>query len=127
MRTSLVIAMLLLGATLAAGMLTSSEVHRISDQYVSAAEELQSMTEHQEWNRAAETVAAYIDAWERTEPALQMLINHEDTDSVTLSLVLLQAAIRSRDEPGCSAACAELRENALHLWHRDAFNLANVL
>ena len=85
------------------------------------------MTARQEWARAADVVSAYIESWQASEPALQMLINHEDTDSVTLSLVLLQAAIRSQDMAGCSAACAELRENALHLWHRDAFTLANVL
>lgn len=58
---------------------------------------------------------------------LQMLINHEDTDAVTLSLLLLQAAIEAQDVPGCLAACAQMRENAQHLYHRDAFTLANVL
>ena len=120
MRTSLWIALALLAATLLSGWVTSREVLRISDRYVSAAEELSSMTEHREWQRAAETAEAYLNTWQKTVPALQMLINHEDTDSVTLSLVQLKAAIRA-------VACAELRENAQHLYHRDAFTAANVL
>lgn len=85
------------------------------------------MAEKHEWARAAETAAAYLESWRETVPFLQMLINHEDTDSVTLSLVQLQAAIRAEDEAGCFIACAELRENAQHLYHRDGFTLANVL
>lgn len=85
------------------------------------------MAEKQEWARAAETAAAYLDTWRETVPVLQTLINHEDTDSVTLSLLQLQAAIRAEDMAGCFTACAELRENARHLYHRDGFTLANVL
>ena len=127
MRTSLWIALALLAATLLSGWVTSREVLRISDRYVSAAEELSSMTEHREWQRAAETAEAYLNTWQETVPALQMLINHEDTDSVTLSLVQLKAAIRAEDVTACFVACAELRENAQHLYHRDAFTAANVL
>ena len=127
MRTGLYISLLLLAATIAAGMVSAGEIGRISARYVSAAEELSVMTEKHDWERAAQTVAAYLDSWRDTVPALQTLINHEDTDSVTLSLLQLQAAIRAKDEAGCFTACAELRENALHLYHRDGFSWANVL
>lgn len=127
MRTSLCIALATLLITIAAGLLTAGEIRQVSERYVSAAEELQSMTEHGEWPRAEETVQAYIDSWREAVPLLQTVINHDDTDDVTLSLLALQAAIRARDMPGCLTACAELRENAQHLYHRDAFTLANVL
>lgn len=127
MRTSLCIALVLLAVTLGSGLLTAQEVKRVSERYVSASEELLSMTEHAEWARAAETVQAYLDTWRETMPMLQMLINHEDTDSVTVALVTLRAAIRAEDQAGCYIACAELWENARHLYHRDAFTLANVL
>lgn len=127
MRTSLWIALALLALTVAAGLFTAGEVRLVSERYVSAAEELRSMTAHGEWSRAGETVQAYLEGWREMVPTLQMLINHEDTDDVTLALVTLQAAIDAQDLPGCLAACAGLRESAQHLYHRDAFTLANVL
>lgn len=127
MRTSLCIALVLLAVTVGSGLLTAQEIGRVSERYVSASEELRSMAEHEEWTRAAQTVQAYLDTWRETLPFLQMLINHEDTDSVTLALVTLQAGIRAEDQAACYVACAELRENARHLYHRDGFTLANVL
>lgn len=127
MRTSLWIALLLLAATIIGGLLTAHGMRMVSDRYVSAAEELRILTEKGDWQRAAETAAAYLADWQEQVPLLQTLINHDDTDSVTLALVTLQAAIQAQDEPGCLIACAELRENAQHLYHRDAFTLANVL
>ena len=127
MRTSLCIALATLALTIAAGFVTAGEIRQVSERYVSAAEELQSMTEHGEWQRAGETVQAYLDSWRDRVPVLQTIINHDDTDDVTMALLTLQAAIRAQDAPGCYEACAQLRENAQHLYHRDAFTLANVL
>jgi len=126
-RTGLCVSLVLLALTIAGGLYSGREVRMISERYVSAAEELSILTEKQEWARAADIAAAYLKTWRDTVPVLQTLINHEDTDSVTLSLLQLQAAIRARDNSGCFTACAELRENALHLYHRDGFTLANVL
>lgn len=127
MRTGLCISLALLALTIAGGLYSAHEIRGVSDRYVSAAEELSVMAEKGEWPRAAETVAAYLESWRGAVPLLQTLINHEDTDSVTLSLLQLQAAIRARDASACFVACAELRENARHLYHRDGFTLANVL
>lgn len=127
MRTKLWIALALLMLTIAGGVLEQMETRRLSERYVSAAEELQIMAEKQEWPRAAETAAAYIEKWERTVPWLQILINHEDIDDVTLALEHLQASIKAREQADCYAACAELKENARHIHHRDAFTLGNVL
>ena len=127
MRTSLCIAVALLAATILAGTMTENAMRRVSDRYVSAAEELRSLTQQGQWERAAEVVETYLTDWRGQVSMLQMLINHEDTDAVTLSLLLLRAAIEAQDVPGCLAACAQMRENAQHLHHRDAFTLANVL
>lgn len=127
MRTSLWIAVGLLAAVLLAGTLTSGQMRAVSERYVAAAEELYILSVQGEWQRAAETASAYLADWRSLVPLLQMFINHEDTDSMTLSLVTLQAGIAARDIPGCLTACAELRENAQHLYHRDAFTWANVL
>lgn len=127
MRTSVVIAIVLLAAVILGGVLTEGAMRRVSDRYVAASEELRALVKAEDWPRASQTTAAYLDDWQARVPALQMLINHDDTDDVTLSLALLQAAIDAQDVPGCLEACAQLKENALHLHHRDAFTLANVL
>ena len=127
MRTSLVIAISLLCLTLAAGLLEEHETRMLSQRYQSAAEELHIMTGKADWERASATVTAYLETWQSTVPWLQVLINHEDIDDVTLALERLQAAIEAREQGSCFEACAELRENARHIHHRDAFSLGNVL
>jgi len=127
MRTGLWISLLLLGATLALGWWEACENRELSRRYVSAAEELRTLTEMQDWPRAAEVVSAYIEDWQHTVPWLQILINHEDIDDVTLALVRLQSAIRAQEKSACYEACAELKENARHIYHRDALTLGNVL
>jgi len=72
-------------------------------------------------------VSAYMEDWQHTVPWLQILINHEDIDDVTLALVRLQSAIRAQEKSACYEACAELKENARHIYHRDALTLGNVL
>ena len=127
MRTSLIVSLLLLMSVIAGGMLEEKKTAALSARYVSAAEELRIMAEKADWSRAYETAAAYIEDWEETARWLQTLINHEDIDDVTLALVHLEAAVAAKDQPGCYAACAELKENARHIHHRDAFTLGNVL
>ncbi|MDD6051026.1 MAG: DUF4363 family protein [Clostridiales bacterium] len=127
MRTSLWIAIALLVVTICASLLEVAETRGLSQRYVSASEEILVMVEKQDWARAAETVAAYLESWEQTVPWLQILINHDDIDDVTLSLMRLEAGIRAGEKATCYEACAELKENARHIHHRDAFTLGNVL
>ena len=127
MRTNLVIALLLLALSIGGGTLAQMQTGTLSDRYVSAAEELRILTGKAEWQRAAEVTSAYREDWQRTVSWLQMLINHEDIDDVTLALDRLQAAIEAQEQGSCYEACAELRENARHIYHRDAFTPGNVL
>lgn len=85
------------------------------------------MVEQQDWDRAEQTAAAYLASWHDTAAWLQMLINHEDIDAVTLALARLSAGIAARERGDCCQACAELRENAKHIYHRDALTPGNIL
>ncbi len=127
MRTSLVISLVLLALALGVGVWEGKQTESLSQRYVSAAEELRIMAEKSDWQRAAETVSAYMADWKDITPWLQILINHDDIDDVTLALTRLQAAIAAEEQPACYEICAELRENANHIHHRDAFTLGNVL
>lgn len=127
MRTGLTLSMVLLALVIACGLLSAHLTTKVSVQYVSAAEEMTVLIESGDWQRSDETVQAYLAQWEQTERWLQILANHEDTDAVTMSLKQIAAGIRARDLSMCLEACDELRENALHIYHRDAFTLGNVL
>lgn len=127
MRTSLIISLVLLALVIGGGCLEEKQTERLSRRYVSAAKELRIMAEKADWFRARETVSAYKTDWENTTPWLQVLINHDDIDDVTLSLTRLEAAIEAREQGQCYEICAELEENARHIHHRDDFSLGNVL
>ena len=127
MRTSLIISLVLLALVIGGGCLEEKQTEILSQRYVSAARELRIMAEKAEWSRARETVTAYKTDWEDTTPWLQVLINHDDIDDVTLSLTRLEAAIAAREQGQCYEICAELEENARHIHHRDDFALGNVL
>ena len=99
----------------------------MAERYISAAEELWVLAEKEEWARADMTAEAYLQSWRDVKPWLQILINHEDIDDVSLALERLLAAIAAKDQGSCYEACAELRENAGHIFHRDAVTLGNVL
>lgn len=127
MRTSLIVSLVLLMLTIGGGMWEEAETNRLSGRYVSAAEELLVMAEKGEWRRAQETLDVYMADWKEITPWLQVLINHDDIDDVTLAMERMMAAVMAKDQGSCYEACAELRENARHIHHRDAFTLGNVL
>ena len=127
MRTSLWISVVLLVLTAAGGWIEERANIVLSNRYESASEELQIMFEKGEWARAEGTATAYLESWQKTASWLKILINHEDIDNVTLALERIQACIRAKEPGSGMEACAELRENARHIYHRDAFTLGNVL
>ena len=127
MRTSLRISLALLAVVIVGGVLNIYTTKAISTRYASAAEELRTLTEAEDWSRAEETVQAYLTSWKDTLAWLQMLINHVDGDEVSRALEHIEAGIQARERPACLEGCAELREAAEHIYHRDAFTLANIL
>lgn len=127
MRTGLVISIILLAAALIGGAATEHAMYGLSLRYEAAAEELTALALAGDWPRAEQTASAYLASWEDTVHWLQMLINHEDADDVTLALVRYIAGARVRDAGLCCTASAELREHAVHLYHRDALTPGNVL
>ena len=127
MRTSMWVAAILLAIVIAFGVWSSNMMDGLSARYISASEELLILTQDGDWQRAAETAQAYREQWDGVSSWLQMLIVHEELDAVDIALKRIQAGIRAQDTSLCYEGCAELRENAEHLSHRDAFTLGNVL
>lgn len=127
MRSGLTISLVLLAVVIACGVMNVYMTRDISNQYISAAEELRVMVRAEQWPRAEETVQAYLQTWKDTLSWLQMLINHSDGDEVSRALEHIAAGVEEKDTGTCLEGCAELREAAEHIYHRDAFTLGNIL
>lgn len=127
MRTSFWVAMGLLAVVIAFGVWSTATMHGLSERYISAAEELLLLTQDQQWQRADEVTSAYRERWDHTSVWLQTLIVHEELDAIDIALKRIHAGVWAEDQSLCFEGCAELRENAEHLYHRDAFTLGNVL
>lgn len=127
MKTNLWVAMALLVIVIAFGVWSAGLMSGLSARYISASEELLLLTQDQQWQRADEVVSAYRESWNDISEWLQMIVIHEELDAVDIALKRVHAGIRAQDQSLCYEGCAELRENAEHLWHRDAFTLGNVL
>lgn len=127
MHSRLTISVLLLAVVIGCGLANIGLTRDISHRYISAAEELRALVQVEDWQRVQETASAYHDAWRNTLDWLQMLINHADGDEVSYALESIQAGAEAQDAVTCLVACAQLREAAEHIYHRDAFTLANIL
>ena len=127
MRTNFWVAIGLLIVVIAFGVWATGTMHRLSDRYISASEELLALTQDGQWQRAGEVADAYRESWTSASSWLQTLVVHDELDSVNLSLRRIQAGIRAQDKSLCYEGCSELREHAEHLYHRDAFTLGNLL
>lgn len=127
MHSRLIISVILLVVVIGCGVLNIGLTKNISQRYISAAEELRSLVQAGDWQRAEETAGAYHEAWRDTLNWLQMLINHADGDEVSYALEDIQAGAQAQDVVTCLVACAQLREAAEHIYHRDAFTIGNIL
>lgn len=127
MKTGIWISMALLVLTIALGVWSGAEMRALSEEYAENAEELRLLAESENWEGAQQRLQKCQTAWQQKVPWLQTLINHDDVDAVTMALKKIEAGLLSRERSLCLEACAELGENAAHLYHRDALTLGNVL
>lgn len=127
MRSNWIITLALLAAVLSGSLWLSHRAEAVSQGFADAAGEMRLLTEAQEWEAAARRLAVLQQTWEETLPGLQMQLNHEDTDELTLAMRTLEAGIRTQSAPLCALGCTQMEESARHLYHRDAFNWANIL
>lgn len=127
MRTNFWVAVALLAIVIAFGLWETTTMSGVANRYISAAEELQALIRDEQWQRADEVVSAYRERWDESGSWLQTLVIHEELDAVDMALRRIHAGVEARDQSLCGEGCAELREYAEHLYHRDAFTLGNVL
>lgn len=127
MRTGAVIALVLLAAVLIGGTAAESAIVGLSEQYVSAAEEVRILTTDGAWQRAGDALAAYQHRWDQARRWLELLIQQSGIDEITLALDRLNVAIRRQDASLCDVTCTELRQYAESLRLRETLSLNSLL
>jgi hypothetical protein len=76
----------------------------------------------------ASALVKTLDAlWEEKGGFLQLFVDHNAIDDVSLELIALRAGIDSHSAPAALLALGRLREHAQHLLHRDLPVPANIL
>lgn len=116
--------------TLLLALLTGSgtfTTRSASDLFWQAAVQMENSVLQREWEKAAGQRDSFENRWEEARNVLQLLIHHQDTDDVNLALGRLRAGIILQDAALSLEALAELKESCLHLYHRDALRLTNLI
>lgn len=80
-----------------------------------------------DWPAALQFLDETEQKWDKQNVAVQLWVNHADTDHITLGLKRLRAALLAGDKSSALSQYFELMENFGHLHHRDAFTLKNIL
>lgn len=65
--------------------------------------------------------------WERRSGLISMWVNHEDVDEVSANLERLLVALEEEERFFVWLYLSQLQEAFSHLYHRDAFQLKNIL
>jgi Na+(H+)/acetate symporter ActP len=107
-----------------ASTVISSKVSRDFTQDLTMAEE---SIRKENWEEAKKAVEAMRNEWEKTCQWLQLWVNHDDTDDVSLSIEQLAAAIEVKDVHMSLIISAELGESLRHIYHRDALRFSNIM
>ncbi len=66
-------------------------------------------------------------AWERTEPLLNMLLNHEETDRIHFAIRALEACFQSGDSDALLLRCSEIEAYLAHLSQLEQLRFCNLL
>ncbi|MBQ8535875.1 MAG: DUF4363 family protein [Clostridia bacterium] len=98
-----------------------------SKSFYQEAEMLEEQLLKGDWAGLKQRMEALEPRWLAARNWLQLWINHKDTDDVTLSLGRLRAGMLLQDASLTMDAIAELKEACLHLYHRDALRLTNLI
>lgn len=127
MRSAVWLAVITLAVVIGCGVWAADVTSSVSAEYAQAADELLELTQKEDWQQASQVLEARRQSWRDTVDGLQMLVNHEDTDAVTMALETIRAGVETADVPTCALGCHQLREAADHIHHRDAFSWGNIL
>lgn len=127
MRLRIVLCLALPVCILALGTGVLLYTRSVSDALQEPIEQLETLARSSLYEDMTPQLDALDALWAQKRSVLQLFIDHEAIDNVSLELLALRAAVQSRSMPDALLAAARLREHAQHLLHRDLPLPENIL
>ncbi len=89
--------------------------------------EIESLLDVGDWSEALGMARKLLGDWEKRSGMLAMWVNHEDVDAVNIQLLQLIVALEEGEYFFARQYLVQLWESLEHIYHRDAFQLKNIL
>lgn len=127
MKTGFILSIVLLVVVVIFGVWSESVIDEQSGRYISASQEILTLTVSGQWERADEIAQAYNAELTATTKWLCILINHDEVEHLSSALYDLRAAILARSQTDTIHACYVLENAARRIEDRNCFMLENIL
>ncbi len=87
---------------------------------------LEEMVSNNDWDNAKKQLISMEKDWGKTERWMTTLIDHQEVDSINLSLVRLSRYLQYEEVSDLMVECATLRLLIEHIPKKEKFNLSNL-
>ena len=109
------------------GIFCGAYSSRISEEMQARVSTVASLAEEADTAQALARTRDLMGDWEKRSGLITMWVNHEDVDEVSLGLERLLVALEAEEPFFARLYLAQLQEALSHIYHRDAFQLKNIL
>ena len=115
MKKYLIFSVCLLALLLAAGLASAASLSHMTAQTQQSLIQARDAAATGDLSTAESAVSRAQAAWKRTEPLLNVLLNHEETDRIHFAFADLDACLQTRDPDALLLRCGELIALMEHL------------
>lgn len=98
-----------------------------AEKLVDKTELLEKSVHKKDWKATEKNFASLTSSWDKANEKWTMLIDHQELDSINISISRIREYIKIRYLPGLVAELAELRLLLLHIPEKEAINIDNML
>ena len=116
-----------LALILSIGIFCGTYSSRVSEEMRARVSTVASLSEGADTEQALARVRELMGDWEKRSGLIAMWVNHEDVDEVSIGLERLLTALEAEEPFFTRVYLAQLQEALSHIYHRDAFQLKNIL
>ncbi|WHH58912.1 DUF4363 family protein [Petroclostridium sp. X23] len=102
-------------------------LNNVSNQLVTEIDKLEDIIKTDNWDQAEKQLDHIQEEWDKTEKWMATLIDHEEIDSIRLTLARLSQYIHYRKTPDFMAESASLKLLIKHLPEKERISLGNLL
>ncbi len=122
-----IISMILLVIIISGSLVFMYLIDKTANEIVSNLEELDAAVKDNDWENAEKQLNEIQEAWKSTEAWMTTLINHNEIDSIKMSLAKLSQYIHYKDTTEYMAESGVLKFLIQHISTRERLSLSNLL